>query len=159
LLSCVRLFETPWTVVYQRSMGFSAKEYCSGLPFPSRIFLFSHFLFLLVILPLFSSFLLAFLVVFFSASSGLFFSGLCSIVWVHAQLLSHVWLFATPWTVVCQAPLSTGLIFQARILGWEPFPPPSRPRDRTGVSCIFCIGRWILYHWASWEFPVQWQST
>ena len=37
LLSCVRLFATPWTVAYQapRSMKFSRQEYWSGLPFPS----------------------------------------------------------------------------------------------------------------------------
>ena len=37
LLSRVRLFATPWTVVYQASlsMGFSRQEYWSGLPFPS----------------------------------------------------------------------------------------------------------------------------
>ena len=37
LLSCVRLFVTPWTVVYEAppSMGFSRQEYWSGLPFPS----------------------------------------------------------------------------------------------------------------------------
>ena len=37
LLSHVRLFVTPWTVVYQGplSMGFSRQEYWSGLPFPS----------------------------------------------------------------------------------------------------------------------------
>ena len=36
-LSRVRLFATPWTVVYQAppSMGFSRQEYWSGLPFPS----------------------------------------------------------------------------------------------------------------------------
>ena len=36
-LSRVRLFETPWTAAYQapRSMGFSRKEYQSGLPLPS----------------------------------------------------------------------------------------------------------------------------
>ena len=36
-LSHVRLFATPWTVVYQASlsMGFSRQEYWSGLPFPS----------------------------------------------------------------------------------------------------------------------------
>ena len=36
-LSCVRLFETPWTVAHQAppSMGFSRQEYWSGLPFPS----------------------------------------------------------------------------------------------------------------------------
>ena len=37
LLSCVRLFATPWTVAYQAPpfMGFSRQEYWSGLPFPS----------------------------------------------------------------------------------------------------------------------------
>ena len=37
LLSCVRLFETPWTVAHQAppSMGFSRQGYWNGLPFPS----------------------------------------------------------------------------------------------------------------------------
>ena len=37
LLSCVRLFVTPWTVAYQAllSVGFSRQEYWCGLPFPS----------------------------------------------------------------------------------------------------------------------------
>ena len=37
LLSPVQLFATPWTVAWldPLSMGFSRKEYCSGLPFPS----------------------------------------------------------------------------------------------------------------------------
>ena len=37
LLSCVKLFVTPWTVAYQAplSMEFSRQEYWSGLPFPS----------------------------------------------------------------------------------------------------------------------------
>ena len=36
-LSCVRLFETPWTIASQAppSMGFSRQEYWSGLPLPS----------------------------------------------------------------------------------------------------------------------------
>ena len=36
-LSCVQLFETPWTVTYQAplSMGFSRQECWSGLPVPS----------------------------------------------------------------------------------------------------------------------------
>ena len=42
------------------------------------------------------------------------------------QLLSHVWLFGTPWTLAQQAALSMGL------LRWEywsglPFPPPGDP--------------------------------
>ena len=28
----------------------------------------------------------------------------------------------------------------------------SLPRDQTSV---FCIGRWILYHWATWEAPAE----
>ena len=27
----------------------------------------------------------------------------------------------------------------------------SRPRDRTHVSSVSCIGKWILYHCATWE--------
>ena len=36
-LSRVRLFATPWTAAYQAppSMGFSRREYCSGIPSPS----------------------------------------------------------------------------------------------------------------------------
>ena len=35
MLSCVRLFETPWTVAHQvpLSMGFPRQEYWSGMPF------------------------------------------------------------------------------------------------------------------------------
>ena len=35
LLSCVRLFATPWTIAHQAplSMGVSRQEYWSGLPF------------------------------------------------------------------------------------------------------------------------------
>ena len=42
-------------------------------------------------------------------------------------------------------------ILQARILEWVAIPFSSRsswPRDWT---CISCIGRQVLYHWASWE--------
>ena len=56
----------------------------------------------------------------------------------------------TPWTVASQAPLSIG-ITQTRILGWVAisfFRGSSQIRDRTHISCI---GRWILYHWATRE--------
>ena len=36
-------------------------------------------------------------------------------LWYCAQLLSRAQLFATPWTVACQAPLS---ILQAKIPEW-----------------------------------------
>ena len=54
---------------------------------------------------------------------------------------------------------STHGVFQARILEWVAISfskESSQPRDQTGVSCISCIGRWILYLWASWE--VWWLS-
>ena len=27
----------------------------------------------------------------------------------------------------------------------------SQPRDQTYISCVSCIGRQVLYHWATWE--------
>ena len=64
---------------------------------------------------------------------------------VCAQSLSHVWLlqsrgpsrFPYPWD------------FQERILEWVAisfFRGSSWPRDRTHLSCVYCIGRGILYH-------------
>ena len=58
------------------------------------------------------------------------------------QSLSHVWLFATPWAVVCQAPLSMGFPRQEYWSGL-PFYLPRRscwPRVWTHVSCVFCRG-------------------
>ena len=52
------------------------------------------------------------------------------------SLFSHVQLFATLWTVACQAPLSMGIL-QARILEWVAMlssRESSQPRDRTHVS-------------------------
>ena len=50
----------------------------------------------------------------------------------------------------CSLPSSTvHEISQARILGWVAisFSRGSlQPRDRTCVSCVSCMGRWILYH-------------
>ena len=45
-------------------------------------------------------------------------------------------------------------ILQARILEWvvtSSSRGSSQPRDQTHVSCVACIGRWMLYHWATWE--------
>ena len=61
---------------------------------------------------------------------------------VHAQLLSHVWFFETPW-------IHGPWIYQARILDWVAIPfsrDCSQPRGQTYVSCI---GRCILSHWAT----------
>ena len=43
--------------------------------------------------------------------------------YVYTQLLSHIWLFATPWTVACQASLSMGFSRQEYWNGL-PFPSP-----------------------------------
>ena len=53
-------------------------------------------------------------------------------------LVSHVWLFVTPWTVAHLAPLSMGIL-QARMLEWVPTPfsnGSSPPMHQTQVSCI-----------------------
>ena len=55
----------------------------------------------------------------------------------------------------CSPPSSSVYgIFQARILEWVAVPSSrgsSGPRDQI---CIFCIGRQILYHCATWEASV-----
>ena len=48
-------------------------------------------------------------------------------------------------------------IFQARILEWVAISfsrESSWPRDWNQVSCLSCIGRWILYHCTTWEAGV-----
>ena len=47
---------------------------------------------------------------------------------VKVKLLSHVQLFATPWTVTCQAPLSVGFSSQEYWNGL-PFPSPGNFPD------------------------------
>ena len=42
---------------------------------------------------------------------------------IRCHVLSRVWLFATPWTVACQTPLSIGFSRQEYRSGL-PFPPP-----------------------------------
>ena len=60
---------------------------------------------------------------------------------------SHVWLFATPWTVACQAPLSMGFSRQEYWSGLScPSPGDLRDPGIKSVSHISCIGRQVLYH-------------
>ena len=64
------------------------------------------------------------------------YSSLC--VCVYAKSLQCVWLFATLWTVACQAPLSMRIL-QTRILEWVAMPfsrRSSQPGERTHVSCV-----------------------
>ena len=73
---------------------------------------------------------------------------MCVCVYTHSALaLRCVRLFATPWTVVFQAPLTVGIL-QSRILEWFAIPVSrvsSRPRDWTRISYVSCISRGILY--------------
>ena len=68
-----------------------------------------------------------------------------------AQSLSQVQLFEIPWTTD-QAPLFMGYSWQEY---WRRLPFPtaeasSRPREGTHISCVSCIGRWVLFHCTSW---------
>ena len=51
-------------------------------------------------------------------------------IWVRS--LSHVQLFTTPWTVGCH------FLYQGIFL-------------TQGLNLHLLLGRWILYHWATWE--------
>ena len=67
-----------------------------------------------------------------------------------ACLLSHfghVRLFATPWTIACQAPLSMEFSRQ-EYWGGLPCPPPGGlPNPRIKPASHVChVGRWVLYH-------------
>ena len=62
-------------------------------------------------------------------------------VCVCAKSLSHVQLFAAPWTVTHQATLAHGIL-QARILEWVAIPSSRGSNPRLS---IFCIGQQVLY--------------
>ena len=92
VLSSIQLFATPWTIAHQSPLpiGFSRQEYWwNGLPFPTPGDLPN-----LGIKPI-SLPSLAFTGRFFSSTPG-----------SSVQSLSHIQLFATPWTAACQASLS-----------------------------------------------------
>ena len=77
---------------------------------------------------------------------------------MHDQSLSHIGLFATLWTVPCQAPQSLGFSRQDYWSGL-PCPPPgnlpgSRSRDGTRVSCGSCITGRFLYQPSHWGSPM-----
>ena len=66
---------------------------------------------------------------------------------------SHAQLFATLWTVAHQAPLSMGFSRQ-EYWGGLPFPSlgdPPHPGIKPMSPRVSHIGRWVLYHCATWE--------
>ena len=56
-------------------------------------------------------------------------------------------------------PIDNNPLSMARILQWVTTEWVTRgsswPRDWTHISWVSCIGRWILYHWATWEAQLQ----
>ena len=65
-------------------------------------------------------------------------------------------LFASPWTVACQAALSVEFSRQ-KYWGGLPFPPPEDLHNPGIKTCASCIGsgRQILNHWATLEAQVE----
>ena len=57
------------------------------------------------------------------------------------SLFSPVRLFAALWTIACQPPLYVGFCRQEY---WSGLPCP--PPDRTSVSYVSCLGKWLLHH-------------
>ena len=65
----------------------------------------------------------------------------------YVGVLSHVWLFVTPWTTACQVPLSMGFSRQEYWSGFS-FPPPG-DLPNTGIEAE--SPEWSLYHCITWE--------
>ena len=66
------------------------------------------------------------------------------------QLLSCVWLFFDP--IDYSPPVSfVHGVFQARILEWIAISFTRVSSQNKDQTCVSCIGRWILYHWATGE--------
>ena len=75
------------------------------------------------------------------------------IVCIHAKSLQWCPILCDPmdWSL---PDLSVHGILQARILEWVPrlsSRGSSQPKDQTRISCVSCIGRWIVYHQDIWE--------
>ena len=69
------------------------------------------------------------------------------------QLLSRAQLFATPWTIVCQAPLSMGFSRQEYWSGL-PFSSPKDLRD-SGIKPRALHCRPIHYHLSYHDDPIS----
>ena len=61
------------------------------------------------------------------------------------QVLSCVWVFATLWTVTCQAPLSTGFSRQEHWSGL-PCPPPGSSVQSRSVQLLSYVWLWTAAH-------------
>ena len=66
------------------------------------------------------------------------------------QLLSHVRLFVTPWTIAHQAPLSMQIL-QTRILKWVVMPSSKGIFPAQGSNLHFLH----LLHWQAGSLPIK----
>ena len=76
------------------------------------------------------------------------------VLWLHACVLSCIWLFSTLLTVCSPPGSSAHGIFQARILERVAISSSrgcSWPRDWAHITWISCINRQILYPCITWE--------
>ena len=88
---------------------------------------------------------------------GHLFFGVSSIK-VKVKSLNHVWLFATPWTVACQAPPSLGFSRQEYRCGL-PCPPPGNLPDpeiepASPVAPALQGKSLLLSHWGSMQYRI-----
>ena len=79
-------------------------------------------------------------------------ASLNTILWHERTRAQSCLTLATPWTTACQA-LSVGFPRQEY---WRGLPLPSpgdlpNPGFKPCISCVSCIGSWILYHSATWK--------
>ena len=57
--------------------------------------------------------------------------------------------FENPWTVAHQAPLS--MVFPGQHTGVRPFHSPGETSQTRDGTHMYCIGKWILFHWVTRE--------
>ena len=72
-------------------------------------------------------------------------------------VLTHIQIFASPWAVAHQAPLSMGFSRQEYWSGLSCSPPGDLPNpgiEPASPKSPALAGK-ILYHWATWEAPKQ----
>ena len=72
---------------------------------------------------------------------------------VCAQLFSHVWCFATPWTTACQAPLSLEFSSKNTGVGCHPLLQGIFPTQGLNPGLLYC--RQIFYHLSHQEVQNQ----
>ena len=91
---------------------------------------------------------------FFSSTTCKPFPKFISYTCIHACSVASVMSNSLEPDMDC-SPLGSSVhgISQARILEWvamSSYRGSCQPRDQI---CISCTGRWILYHWVTWEAP------